>query len=93
MTGFSTRRMPKSLKRYEHLVADWEIVTGEEFKYDVFLKKGYAWGFWYGDNECQRTEHFNTVAEAREALSRVVKVDPVKNCAKCRHWTGSMCHA
>ena len=86
-------RLPKTVEKYRAIIADWYEPGGEEFKYDVLLAEGWAFDFWRCDTECQQTEHFETIAQARDALRRAIKVDPVKNCSKCPHWNGSECIA
>lgn len=86
--------IPKSMMKFADRIDDWYEPSGEEFKYDVMLKIGYAYEFnrRVGDVgvECRTIEQFNTIAEARQTLSRV-KVVSEKNCAVCRFFQNGKC--
>lgn len=77
--------IPKSLKKYEYMIADIDLMEpDEECKYDIMLKRGYSFDYdpmWCGQNgyKCQTIEHFANVREALGALRRVRKCD----CAAC----------
>lgn len=64
-------------------------------KYDIFLANG--WSFYDADcgSDCQATEHFGTMREAKEGLRNAVHM-PTKHpevCRACPSWRDGACHA
>lgn len=92
-----------SLRKWEDRISDSCIFDDwypgadplEVPKYDIFLVNGWSFEDTTDPRDCQSTEHFFTMREAKQGLAHAVHM-PTKHpevCAACQHWRDGACHA